>query len=94
MVLDVLGQPGAPHLQMLEGSWMALPGNAASFAYAWSLAAIESIVQSGGISDVSRLLDAIAASASTEEALRQSLHSDYSDLEQQTLTFLRHEYVR
>jgi hypothetical protein len=94
MVLDVLGQPGAPRLQMLEGSWMALPGGAASFAYAWSLAVIESVVQSGGVSDVSRFLDAIATSVSTEEALRQSLHSDYGDLEQQTLVFLRHEYVR
>jgi tetratricopeptide (TPR) repeat protein len=94
MVLEVLGQPGAPHLQMLEGSWMRLPGDAASFAYGWSLAVVESIVQSGGISDVSRLLDAIATSPSVEEALHQTLHSDYADLEQQTLAFLRREYVR
>jgi hypothetical protein len=73
---------------------MGLSGGAASFAYAWSLAVIESIVQSGGISDVSRLLDAIASSASIEEALHQALHSDYADLEQQTLVFLRREYVR
>lgn len=94
MVLDVLGQPGAPRLQMLEGSWMGLSGGAASFAYAWSLAVIETMVQSGGISDVSRLLDAIGSLASVEEALHQALHSGYADIEEQTLAFLRREYVR
>ena len=55
---------------------------------------IESIVQSGGITDVSRLLDRIATSPSTEAALRETLHCDYADLQQQAVEYLRHAYVR
>lgn len=93
-LLDFLEQPSAPHLQEFEGSWMGLSGGAASLAYAWSLAVVESIIQSGGMSDISRLLDRIATSPSTEQALRESLHTDYADLEQQTLVYLRRAYVR
>ncbi len=42
------GQGTAPSLQALEGSWLGLSQYEASFAYAWSLAAVESIVQTGG----------------------------------------------
>jgi len=87
-------QGGAPSLAALEGSWMSLPGNAAAFAYAWSLAVVESMIQQGGVSDVSRLIDNIATAPSTEVALRETLRSDYSDLEQQTITYLKREYVR
>ena len=69
-------------------------GDAASFAYAYSLAAVESIIQTGGISDISRLLDHIATAQSMEQALRESLHADYPDLDQQTVAYLRHEYLR
>jgi hypothetical protein len=55
---------------------------------------VESIIQSGSIVDISRLLDAIAASPDTEQALRDTLHDDYSDLQQQTIVFLQHEDVR
>ena len=61
-LVELAGQGRAPSLQMLEGSWMALSGGSASFAYAYSLAAVESIIQSGGMSDISRLLDRIATS--------------------------------
>jgi tetratricopeptide (TPR) repeat protein len=93
-LLDSANQGGVPTLEMSEGSWMALPGNSAAMAYAWSLAAVESIIQSGGISDISRLLDRIAGAPSTEEALRNTLHENYADLQQQTIAYLRHEDVR
>ncbi|MGB8523602.1 MAG: hypothetical protein WCD43_11595, partial [Candidatus Acidiferrales bacterium] len=93
-LLDAANQGSVPTLQMLEGSWMALPADSAAMAYAWSLAAVESIIQSGGIGDISRLLDRIAAAPSTEEALRDTLHSNYADLQQQTIAYLRHEDVR
>ena len=92
-LLDLAAQNGMPSLGSLEGSWLALSGNSAAFAYAWSLAVVESIVQSGGITDISRLLDRIATS-STEAALRETLRCDYADLEQQTVEYLRHAYVR
>ena len=87
-------QGAAPSLASLEGSWMGLPSNVAGFAYAWSLAVVESMIQAGGVGDLSRLLDRIATSASTEAAVRETLHSDYSDLEQQAVTYLKREYLR
>jgi hypothetical protein len=93
-LLNAASQGGVPALASLEGSWLNLSGTSAALAYAWSLAAVESIIQTGGVSDVSRLLDAIATAPSTEAALRDSLHSDYADLQQQTITLLRHEDLR
>jgi Tetratricopeptide repeat len=93
-LVEVAGQGQAPRLESLEGSWMGLPGDAARFAYAYSLAAVEAIIQNGGIGDISRLLDRISAAPSTEAALRDVLHSDYADLDQQTIAYLRREYIR
>jgi len=78
----------------MEGSWMSMSGDSASYAYAWALAAVESIINSGGMSDIERLLGQIAAAPTTEEALRDSLRTSYSDLSQQTATYLRREYSR
>jgi predicted negative regulator of RcsB-dependent stress response len=93
-LVELAGQGRAPSLQMLEGSWMSLSGGAASFAYAYALAAVESIIESGGIGDISRLLDRISTAPSMDAALRDALHADYSDLDQQTIAYLRHEYLR
>src|SRR5580700_4023136 len=93
-LLDQANQGLVPTLGALEGSWMGLSGSSASMAYAWSLAVVESIVQSGGMSDISRLLDRVGSAASTEDAVRDTLHSDYSDLQQQTIAYLRRQDVR
>ena len=92
-LVELAGQGRAPGLQQLEGSWMTLSGAAASSAYAYSLAAVESIIEAGGISDISRVLDRIATAPSMDAALRDALHSNYPDLDQQTITYLRHEYL-
>jgi tetratricopeptide (TPR) repeat protein len=93
-LVDASAQGGVPSLAALEGSWMGLPENSAALAYAWSLAVVESIVQAGGTSDISRLLDRVATSPSTEAACREALHSSYADLEQQAVAYLKREYVR
>jgi hypothetical protein len=93
-LLEALSQPNAPQLQALEGPWMALDQNSAHFAYAWSLAVIESIVDAGGLGDVNRLLDKLATDNSTEAALHDALRCDYTELEQQTVAYLRRNYVR
>jgi hypothetical protein len=93
-LVDASVQGGLPGLGSLEGSWMGLPENSAALAYAWSLAVVESIVQQGGTSDISRLLDRVATSPSTEAACREALHSSYADIEQQTIAYLKKEYVR
>ena len=93
-LLDASTRGQTLSLEALEGSWLELSGNSAAFAYAWSLAVVESIIQSGGKEDISRLLNRLTTSPSVEAALHESLHSSYSDLTQQTLGYLQHEYVR
>jgi len=93
-LVDAASQGMAPRLESLEGSWMGLSGNSAAFAYAWALAVVESIIDQGGVSDISRLLDRIATSPSTEAAVQEMLHSSYDDLDQQTVAYLKHAYLR
>ena len=82
----------ATSLAELEGSWTGLPNEEAAYAYAWSLATIEYIVQSDGMSDVERILDRISSGSSTETALREVLRESYSDLLQATAEYLRKNY--
>jgi tetratricopeptide (TPR) repeat protein len=94
-VLAQVFQDGhAPSLGQLEGSWMGLQSDAAGYAYAWALANIEYIVQTDGMGDVERILERIGGGSSTEAALREVLHSDYSDLMQSTAEYLRKNYGR
>ena len=65
-LVEAAAQGAIPRsLATMEGSWMGLSGNSAGFAYAWSLAVVESIIDAGGVSDISRLLDRIGASPSS-----------------------------
>jgi tetratricopeptide (TPR) repeat protein len=93
-LIDAAGRGLAPPLRGMEGSWMGLSGGAAAFAYAWSLAVVESIIDAGGVTDISRLLDRLASAPSTETALKETLHLSYDDLNQQTLAYLKRAYLR
>jgi tetratricopeptide (TPR) repeat protein len=79
-------------LSSYESSWMNLPKDAAANAYAWSLAVVEAIVTVNGVDDLERMLDRIAAGASTEDASRAVLHQDYPELMLFTAQFLRKAY--
>lgn len=81
-------------LGALEGSWLNLPGNDARLAYAWSLSVVEFIVKQGGPEDITRILDHIAAGTETQAAVKNVLHMDYPDLEEETVKYLRATYVR
>jgi tetratricopeptide (TPR) repeat protein len=89
---QIYEQGHAASLARLEGSWMSLPSDAAAYAYAWALANVEYIVQADGMSDIERILDRIGSGSSTEQALREVLHSDYNDLMQSTAEYLRKTY--
>jgi tetratricopeptide (TPR) repeat protein len=93
-LLQLYDDSHAAPLGRLEGSWMGLSGDSASYAYAWALANIEYIVEADGMGDIERILDRIAEGSSTEDALREVLHSDYSDLAQSTAEYLRKTYGR
>ncbi|MGB7471914.1 MAG: peptidase MA family metallohydrolase, partial [Candidatus Acidiferrum sp.] len=91
-LVQIFQQGHAASLGSLEGSWMGLSNDSAAYAYAWALANVEYIVQQDGMGDIERILDLIASGTSTEEALREVLHSDYGDLMQSTADYLRKTY--
>jgi len=76
-----------------ETSWLTLPKEAASVAYAWSLAVVESIVTVNGIDDLGRILDRLAAGSTAEDASRAVLREDYPGLMLSTAQFLHKAYL-
>ncbi|HKI10933.1 MAG TPA: hypothetical protein VKA02_02380 [Candidatus Acidoferrum sp.] len=94
VLVQVYDQGHAAALSKLEGSWLGLSGDVVRYSYAWSLANVEFIVQTGGTGDIEKILDRVAAGRSTEEALREVLHSDYGDLMQGTVEYLKKSYGR
>jgi tetratricopeptide (TPR) repeat protein len=93
-LVQIADKKAAEPFGQMEGSWMGLSGDSATYSYAWSLAAVESIIREGGMSDIEKLLDRIATEPSTELALQDSLRMSYAGLAQQTTSYLRHEYLR
>ena len=94
VLLQIYQQGQMPALSTLEGSWMGLSSDAASYAYGWALASIECIVESGGMGDVERILERLGSGMTTEAALRDVLHSNYEDLTQATAEYLKKTYGR
>ena len=93
-LLNAGSQGALPTLASLEGSWMGLSGGSAALAYAWSLAVVESIIQTAASRTSAACWTPSTPSPNTEQALRDTLHDDYSDLQQQAIVFLRHEDVQ
>lgn len=81
-------------LDALEGYWTRLPEDVARFAYAWSLANVEYIIRTNGMGDIERLLERLPSESSAADALRSVLHSDYEDLQKETINYLKRTYVR
>jgi len=79
-------------LSSFETSWLNLPRDAASNAYAWSLAVVETIMTEEGVGDMERILDRLAAGSSAEDAIHAVLHSDYPELMLSTAQFLHKAY--
>jgi hypothetical protein len=79
-------------LGRLEGPWTSFPAPVASFAYAWSLAAVESIMVRSGPDTINRMLVTLSTASSSEEVLRETLQIGYADLDKQTADYLRQAY--
>ncbi len=92
-LVRIYEQKEAASLGALERSWTRLPSDEAAYAYAWSLANVEYIVQTNGMTDMEHILDRIAAGISTEEAMHQVLHEDYEEISQATVEYLKKAYV-
>jgi tetratricopeptide (TPR) repeat protein len=92
-LVQIFDEGHAVPLGRLEGSWVRLDRDTAHYAYAWSLANMEYIIQTDGMGDIERILDRIGSGMATEQALREVLHSDYNDLMQSTVAYLRKNYA-
>ena len=79
-------------LSSLEGSFVNLSGREAQMAYVEALAATLYIRDTYGMSDVERLLERIGEGASTEAALRATIHSGYAEFEQELGQYLQKNY--
>jgi acylphosphatase len=93
VLVQVYDEKQAMALGQMEGSWMQLSGPIAGYAYAWALANVEYIIQADGMGDVERILNRIAEGSSTEAAVQEVLHSNYEDLAQATVVYLRKNYL-
>ena len=71
---------------------MNLTQNQATIAYAESLAAVEYINDTYGMSDLRTLLERIGQGASVETALRTVLNVGYRQFEDDIGTFLKNKY--
>jgi hypothetical protein len=79
-------------LNALEGSFMQFSSVQATVAYEESLAAVQYISDTYGMSDLQRILERIGQGSSTEAALRTTIHSDYGQLEAEVGKYLISKY--
>lgn len=77
---------------VLEGSFMRFSTVQAIVAYDESLAAVEYINDTYGMSDVRRILERLGQGSSTEAALRATIHSDYGQMETEVAKYLADKY--
>jgi len=61
-------------------------------AYDESLAAVDYINNTYGMSDLMRVLERLRQGSSTEAALRATIHSDYGQLESEVGKYLARRY--
>jgi hypothetical protein len=77
---------------VLEGSFMRFSPLQASLAYEESLATVQYISDTYGMSDLQRILERLGQGSSTEAALRATIHSDYGSLEGEVAKYLGSKY--
>jgi hypothetical protein len=71
---------------------MQFSGVQATVAYEESLAAVQYISDSYGMSDLQRILERLGQGSSAEAALRATIHSDYGQLESDLGKYLASKY--
>ena len=79
-------------LNLLEGSFANFNSEEASVAYAESLAAVEYIRNTYGMSDLARLLQRLGEGQPVESALRSTIHEGYAGLESEVTNYLKKNY--
>jgi tetratricopeptide (TPR) repeat protein len=79
-------------LNQLEGSFTSYSTAEAAVVYAESLAAVEYIRNTYGMSDVARILQRMGEGQSIESALRNTIHGGYAELEREIAAYLKKNY--
>jgi len=79
-------------LNALEGSFVSFSPTEALLAYDESLATVDYLQATYGVTDLVHLLDKIGHGDSAESALRSTFHSDYRQLQSEVGNFLIREY--
>lgn len=79
-------------LNMLESNFESLDRSEAMVAYAESLAAVEYISSTYGISDVARILERLGDGQPIESALRSTIHAGYRELDAELTGYLKNTY--
>ena len=93
-LVAVFEQGKAKGLRYAEGSWVHLSPAQARFAYAWSLAVVETIEARFGADAMNHLLEAESNETSAEAALREGLRTNFADLDDATISFLKQTYLQ
>jgi tetratricopeptide (TPR) repeat protein len=75
-----------------EGNWMKMSNEVAGGAYAWALANVESLLHFGGMTDLDRIMDRMAAGDAPESATKTITRNDYDGLTSETVDYLRKTY--
>lgn len=79
-------------LNMLEGNFESLDRSEALVAYAESLAAVEYISSTYGISEVARILERLGEGQPIESAMRSTIHGGYRELDAGVTDYLTKNY--
>jgi tetratricopeptide (TPR) repeat protein len=92
-LVAVSEQGQGQQLRYYDDSWMRFSAGQARYAYAWALAVVEMIEAEQGSDGINRLLEAERTESSREAALREGLRMNFSDLDSETIQYLKKTYL-
>ena len=93
-LVAVVEQGQGKQLRYYDDSWMHFSPGQARYAYAWSLAVVEMIEAENGSDGINRLLEAERTESSREAALREGLRMNFSNLDDETVQYLKKTYLQ
>jgi tetratricopeptide (TPR) repeat protein len=79
-------------LNQLEGRFSSFSGMEAALAYDESLATVQYLLNTYGMSELLRILEKLGHGEAAEAALRSSIHGDYRQLQGEVATYLVREF--
>jgi len=93
-LVSIFEQGQGKQLRYYDDSWMRFSAAQARYAYAWALAVVEMIEAENGSDGVNRLLEAERTESSREAALREGLRMSFSNLDDETIQYLKKTYLQ